>query len=89
MKQPMILVTAGYQIAKNGTRQRYLYQNYADGIRGAAGFPLLPLDGGVFAAESARMCDGLLLTGGPDIEPGPLSSGNGPALRPARSGTRR
>ena len=64
MKQPMILVTAGYQIAKNGTRQRYLYQNYADGIRGAAGFPLLPLDGGVFAAESARMCDGLLLTGG-------------------------
>lgn len=32
MKQPMILVTAGYQIAKNGTRQRYLYQNYADGI---------------------------------------------------------
>ena len=69
MKQPMILVTAGYQIAKNGTRQRYLYQNYADGIRGAAGFPLLPLDGGVFAAESARMCDGLLLTGGPDIEP--------------------
>ena len=69
MKQPMILVTAGYQIAKNGTRQRYLYQNYADGIRGAGGFPLLPLDGGDFAAESARMCDGLLLTGGPDIEP--------------------
>ena len=62
MKQPMILVTAGYQIAKNGTRQRYLYQNYADGIRGAGGFPLLPLDGGDFAAESARMCDGLLMT---------------------------
>lgn len=32
MKQPMILVTAGYQIAKTAPAQRYLYQNYADGI---------------------------------------------------------
>ena len=69
MKQPLILISAGYQIAANGTRQRYLYQNYADAIREAGGIPILPLDGGVRAAENAAVCDGMLLTGGPDIDP--------------------
>lgn len=69
MKQPMILVTAGYQLAPNGIRQRYLYQNYADSISNAGGYPILPLDGGRRAAENAALCDGLLITGGPDVDP--------------------
>ncbi len=69
MKQPIIFVSAGYQLAANGARQRYLYQNYADGISEAGGYPMLALDGGKHAENTAALCDGLLLTGGPDIEP--------------------
>lgn len=67
--KPVILLTAGYEISPNGQQRRYLYQNYADAITLAGGIPLLPLDNGELADELFDLCDGVLFTGGPDIEP--------------------
>lgn len=67
--KPLILLTAGYNIAPNGQSRRYLYQSYADAVTRAGGIPLLPLDDGELAGELAGLADGLLITGGPDIDP--------------------
>ncbi len=67
--KPLILLTAGYEVSKNGQNRRYLYQNYADAVTRAGGIPLLPLDNGELAGEMAALAHGLLLTGGPDIDP--------------------
>lgn len=67
--KPLILVTAGYNISENGQSRRYLYQNYADAITRAGGIPLLPLDDGELAGTLVALADGLLLTGGPDLDP--------------------
>lgn len=67
--KPLILVTAGYEESPNGQNRRYLYQNYADAITRAGGIPLIPLDNGELADELFNLCDGLLLTGGPDLDP--------------------
>lgn len=67
--KPLILLTAGYEKAATGLDRRYLYQNYADAIVNAGGIPLLPLDNGEFADDLFKKCHGLLLTGGPDIDP--------------------
>lgn len=67
--KPLILLSAGYETAATGLVRRYLYQNYADAVTQAGGIALLPLDSGENAAALAAMADGLLLTGGPDIDP--------------------
>ncbi len=67
--KPLILLTAGYETSPNGQSRRYLYQNYADAVTRAGGIPLLPLDDGELAEDLAALADGLLLTGGPDIDP--------------------
>lgn len=67
--KPKILLTAGYEISSNGQNRRYLYQNYADAITAAGAVPLLPLDNGELADELFDLCDGILMTGGPDINP--------------------
>ncbi len=67
--KPLILLTAGYGVSPNGQARRYLYQNYADAITRAGGIPLLPLDDGELAVDLAALADGLMITGGPDIDP--------------------
>lgn len=67
--KPLILVTAGYEKSTNGQNRRYLYQNYADAITHAGAIPIMPLDNGELADELFNLCDGLLLTGGPDLDP--------------------
>lgn len=67
--KPLILVTAGYELSQNGQNRRYLYQNYADAITRAGGIPLMPLDDGELAEDLATLCQGLLITGGPDLNP--------------------
>lgn len=67
--KPLILLTAGYEISPNGQNRRYLYQNYADAITRAGGIPLLPLDNGELAENLVALAHGLLLTGGPDLDP--------------------
>lgn len=67
--KPLILLTAGYEVSKNGQNRRYLYQNYADAVTRAGGIPLLPLDNGELAEDLVALAHGLLLTGGPDIDP--------------------
>lgn len=67
--KPLILLTAGYGVSPNGQTRRYLYQSYADAITRAGGIPLLPLDNGELAEDLAALADGLLITGGPDLDP--------------------
>lgn len=67
--KPLILLTAGYEVSPNGQNRRYLYQNYADAVTRAGGIPLLPLDNGELAEDLVEMAQGLLLTGGPDLDP--------------------
>lgn len=67
--KPLILLTAGYELSSNGQNRRYLYQSYADAVTRAGGIPLLPLDNGELAGDLVRLSHGLLLTGGPDINP--------------------
>ena len=67
--KPVILVSTGYNTAENGQNRRYLYQAYGDAITRAGGIPLIPLDNGELADDLYELCDGLLLTGGPDFDP--------------------
>lgn len=67
--KPLILLTAGYEVSTNGQNRRYLYQNYADAVTRAGGIPLLPLDNGELAEDLVERVQGLLLTGGPDLDP--------------------
>lgn len=67
--KPLILLTAGYEVSPNGQNRRYLYQNYADAVTRAGGIPLLPLDNGELAEDLVTLAQGLLITGGPDLDP--------------------
>lgn len=67
--KPLILLTAGYEVSPNGQNRRYLYQNYADAVTRAGGISLLPLDNGELAEDLVERAQGLLLTGGPDLDP--------------------
>lgn len=66
--KPIILLTTGHDSHPTGQERFSLYRNYADAIIKAGGSPLLALDGSS-AKDYARICDGLLLTGGVDIHP--------------------
>lgn len=66
--KPLILLTAGFDSHPTGQDRFSLYHNYADAVISAGGSPLLALDGSS-AKAYAKVCDGLLLTGGVDIHP--------------------
>ncbi|MFV0496847.1 MAG: gamma-glutamyl-gamma-aminobutyrate hydrolase family protein [Candidatus Fimivivens sp.] len=67
--KPLILLTAGYEISANGQNRRYIYQSYADAVSRAGGIAVLPLDDGTLAEDCCALAQGLLITGGPDLDP--------------------
>ncbi len=67
--KPIILITGGSSAAANGTPQWSLNRNYAERIEFAGGIPVLALTE-KSAEEYAEMADGLLLSGGKDVQPG-------------------
>ena len=76
--KPLILLTGGTGAAANGTPTWALNQNYAENIRRAGGIPILAVNNDC-AEEYADLADGLLLSGGKDVEPklyGQLTAGN-------------
>ena len=66
--KPLILLTGGTGAAANGTPTWALNQNYAENIRRAGGIPILAVSNDC-AEEYADLADGLLLSGGKDVEP--------------------
>ena len=68
MKQPLILITGGTGAAANGTPTWNLNQNYADNIVRAGGLPILAVNNDN-AKAYAELADGLLLSGGKDVDP--------------------
>ena len=66
--KPLILLTGGTGAAANGTPTWALNQNYAENIRRAGGIPILAVNNDC-AEEYADLADGLLLSGGKDVEP--------------------
>jgi putative glutamine amidotransferase len=55
---------------KDGDRIGRLYSFYMEAVRGAGGIPVMLFDGADEADELARRLDGLLLSGGGDIDAG-------------------
>lgn len=72
MKRPLIGITtqrhAGTPALKRGRPIYYLAAEYAERVREAGGIPLL-LPPGSAEIESLQALDGLLLTGGEDVDP--------------------
>jgi putative glutamine amidotransferase len=66
--RPVILLTGATGTLKNGTPTHVLNQDYANAVLAAGGLPLLAVDS-AGAEEYARAADGLLLTGGRDLNP--------------------
>ncbi len=68
MKKPIIGLTPQYDYERNRV---WIGPNYLEAIRAAGGVPvLLPLQAEKEELEAAaRVCDGFLFTGGPDIDP--------------------
>lgn len=66
--KPIILISGGSAAAANGTPQWALNRDYAERIEKAGGIPMLALTEG--SAEAyAELADGLLLSGGKDVQP--------------------
>ena len=70
-KKPVILITAGTEAFEKNRRKIFLYEEYALRIREAGGIPLTvaELDEPEEIAVLVQMADGLLLSGGGDVEP--------------------
>ena len=66
--KPLILLTGGTGAAANGTPTYNVNCNYAENIRRVSGLPILAVDN-CCAEEYADLADGLLLTGGKDVDP--------------------
>ena len=66
--KPLILLTGGTGAAANGTPTYNVNCNYAENIRRVGGLPILAIDN-CCAEEYADLADGLLLTGGKDVDP--------------------
>lgn len=66
--KPIILITGGSAAAANGTPQWALNRNYAERIEKAGGIPILALSEEE-AEAYAELADGLLLSGGKDVQP--------------------
>jgi putative glutamine amidotransferase len=89
MTGPLIGISAYSELARWGVWEQHatlLPQNYVDQIAAAGGIPvLLPPIAGVQAAVGRL--DGLVISGGPDVEPGRYGQEPGPqttVIRPGR-----
>ena len=68
--KPLIGVTASPSLSKDGTsRVATLGTYYLEAVRAAGGLPVLLFDGENEAEALAARLDGLLLTGGDDVDP--------------------
>lgn len=66
--KPLIVLTGAAGMLENGTATYIINQNYVQAIAAAGGVPLLAIDGDC-GDRYAEIADGLLLTGGKDINP--------------------
>ncbi len=75
--KPLIGITAGYDCGKN---MLYLKDGYSEGINKAGGVPLIipPVQEHGLLDEIVEKCDGLLFSGGPDIDAFYYKEGNYP-----------
>ena len=67
--KPLICISSDMKKMESDPRRLITetYQTYSDAVFYAGGIPMLT--GGRCAEEMADLCDGLLITGGPDLEP--------------------
>lgn len=73
-EKPVILITAAREPdAATGLDLVRLHKNYVDSVVQAGGLPIIPPYAGSEADRLAEMADGLLLSGGRDIEPERMS----------------
>lgn len=82
MKKPVIAVTPLWD---DRLESIWMLPGYLDGLRAAGALPLMvPLEADEDDAQQIfSLCDGLLLTGGHDVDPAPVRPGSGALLRPA------
>jgi putative glutamine amidotransferase len=84
MKRPLILITANSQQtgAEFGDRSLSLSANYARAVAAAGGLPWAApsIRSADLTAEMVRRADGILLSGGEDLDPGLYTRRLGPAL---------
>jgi putative glutamine amidotransferase len=66
--KPIIGITMNPD-TKNGSRIGRIYSYYLEAVRAAGGIPVLLFDGADEAGALAKKLDGLLLSGGDDIDP--------------------
>ena len=67
--KPLICVSSDVKTMESDSRRRIteLHQTYTNAVFQAGGIPMATC--GVCAEEMAELCDGLLLTGGADMDP--------------------
>ena len=67
--KPLICVSSDVKTMESDSRRRIteLHQTYTNAVFQAGGIPMATC--GVCADEMAELCDGLLLTGGADMDP--------------------
>ena len=87
--RPIVLITAGTEIFQKTRRKIFLYEEYALRVREAGGIPLTvaELEEPEEIAALVQMADGLLLSGGGDVEPkwfGEADTRNGAVYDAAR-----
>lgn len=71
-RKPVIGLNCSYKHdEKYAVRESFIPERYYDSVAAAGGLPILlpPLDNGGDIKELLRLCDGLLLIGGDDINP--------------------
>ena len=70
-KKPVIGITLGYDnydMIREGIQYGYIRKEYAREVAGAGGEPIF-LDENINADTAAKLCDGIIISGGQDIEP--------------------
>lgn len=86
MSRPVVAVTATTEIIRNAPRAR-LNTAYIEAIEAAGLIPLVtpPLGDAALAAELLGRVDGLVLTGGEDVDPGRYGARRHPATEPSHA----
>ncbi len=69
MDKPLIAVTASHQFEDKGTGQAYLGLRYLQAVEDNGGLPVLASGSPAMAETLAERVDGLLLSGGCDVDP--------------------
>ena len=70
-EKPVILITAGTEVFQKNRKRLFLYEEYALRIREIGGIPLMIADLDMPEEITAleQLADGLLLSGGGDVDP--------------------